>query len=149
MQATGNISEILQSKPAELWCVDADATVYDAIQMMADKNIGALLVLERGGLIGVMSERDYTRKVALRGRSSKDTCVREIVSKPLIATTRDATVEDCMRLMTENRVRHLPVLEGERIVGIVSIGDLVNWIISAQSMAISQLENYITGQYPG
>ena len=149
MQATGNISEILQSKPAELWCVDAGATVYEAIHMMAEKNIGALLVLERGGLIGIMSERDYTRKVALRGRSSKDTCVREIVSKPVITTTRDATVEDCMRLMTDNRVRHLPVLDGDRIVGIVSIGDLVNWIISAQSVAISQLENYISGQYPG
>lgn len=149
MQTTGSISEILQSKPAELWCVDADATVYDAIQMMADKNIGALLVLERASLIAVMTERDYTRKVTLLGRSSRDTRVREIVSRPVIATTRNATVEDCMRLMTENRVRHLPVLEGERIVGIVSIGDLVNWIINAQSMAITQLENYISGQYPG
>ena len=143
MQATGNISEILQSKPAELWCVDADASVYDAIHMMADKNIGALLVLERSSLIGVVSERDYTRKVALRGRTSKDTRVREIVSKPLIATTRDATVEDCMRLMTENRVRHLPVLEKDRIVGIVSIGDVVKRRIEDVEREADEIRNYI------
>jgi CBS domain-containing protein len=116
---------------------------------MADKNIGALLVMNGPRLLGVVSERDYTRKVALNGKSSRETQVREIISTPLISATPDHTVEDCMRLMTANRVRHLPVMDGSQVLGIVSIGDLVNWIISAQSVAITQLESYIAGQYPG
>lgn len=146
---SGTINEILQHKPRELWTVAPHATVFAAIEVMADKNIGALLVMENGRLLGVISERDYTRKVALRGKSSHDTQVREIISTPLISATPQHSVEDCMRLMTANRVRHLPILDGAKVLGIVSIGDLVNWIISAQSVAITQLESYISGQYPG
>jgi CBS domain-containing protein len=122
--------------------------VFDAIQLMADKNIGALLVIEQDKLIGILSERDYTRKVALKGKSSKQTAVREILSGQVIHVTPDHTVEECMRLMTDHRVRHLPVLDGQKIVGVVSIGDLVNWIISAQTTTIQQLQTYIAG-YPG
>lgn len=146
---TGTIDEILQQKPGQLWTISPDATVFDAIELMADKNIGALLVMADGALLGVVSERDYTRKVALKGKSSRDTRVREIISTPLIAATTQHTVQECMRLMTTNRVRHLPILAGNEVLGIVSIGDLVNWIISAQSVAITQLESYIAGQYPG
>ena len=149
MQATGTISEVLLRKPAGISCVDPNATVFEAISEMAGKNIGALLVMDGDRLCGVVSERDYTRKVALRGKSSRETKVHEILSTPIVAAARDNTVEECMRLMTDHRVRHLPVLEGGRVVGIVSIGDLVNWIISAQSQAINQLESYISGQYPG
>ena len=146
---SGNISEILKNKPALLWSISPEATVFDAIQMMADKNVGALLAMAEGKLHGVITERDYTRKVALKGKSSRETKVREIISTPLVSATPAHTVEECMRLMTTHRVRHLPVLESEKVVGIVSIGDLVNWIISAQSMTITQLQSYISGQYPG
>jgi CBS domain-containing protein len=146
---SGTIDDILQHKPAQLWTISADDTVFDAIQQMADKNIGALLVMNGDQLLGVVSERDYTRKVALKGKSSRETKVREIISTPIVSATPHSTVEECMRLMTTNRVRHLPILHGNEVVGIVSIGDLVNWIISAQSVTITQLESYITGQYPG
>jgi CBS domain-containing protein len=146
MQA-GQIREILHTKGGAVWTISPEATVFEAIQMMADKNVGALLVTAEGKLIGIISERDYSRKVILKGRSSKETPVREILSGHIIFVTPDHTVEDCMRLMTEHRVRHLPVLEGEQIAGVVSIGDLVNWIIGAQNSAIHQLETYITG-YP-
>lgn len=147
MTQVGHIREILHTKGSAVWTIPPEATVFDAIQMMADKNVGALLVTVEGKLIGIISERDYSRKVVLKGRSSKETPVREILSGSVIFVTPDHTVEECMRLMTEHRVRHLPVLEGEQIAGVVSIGDLVNWIISAQSSAIHQLETYITG-YP-
>lgn len=146
---TGTISEILKNKPAAVWSISPDATVFEAIQMMADKNVGALLAMTEGKLLGVITERDYTRKVAIKGKSSRETSVGEIVSTPLISATPAHTVEESMRLMTTHRVRHLPVLERDVVVGIVSIGDLVNWIISAQSMTITQLESYISGQYPG
>lgn len=113
--------------------------------MMAQKNVGALLVTREDKLAGIISERDYTRKVALKGRSSKDTRVREILSGRVVSVTPDHTVDQCLRLMTENRVRHLPVLEGQQILGVISIGDLVNWVISAQNATIHQLETYITG----
>ena len=143
----GTISEILTHKGSQAWCISPDATVYDAISMMAEKNIGALLVTEHNRLIGIISERDYTRKVALKGKTSKQVAVREILSGDIVNITPDHTIEECMRLMTERRVRHLPVLEDGRIVGVVSIGDLVNWIISAQSNTIQQLQTYISG-YP-
>ena len=145
---SGVINEILAYKGSHLWTIAPDATVFEAIHLMADKNIGALLVLEDEKLLGVVSERDYTRKVAVKGRASRETKVREVIAAPITATPSH-TVEDCMRLMTENRVRHLPVLEGDKVVGLVSIGDLVNWIISAQSATIHQLESYISGHYPG
>jgi CBS domain-containing protein len=148
MELIGNISAVLGSKPPQVWSIAPEATVFEAIQMMADKNIGALLVMIGGKLTGVISERDYTRKVALKGKSSRETQVREIVSTPVVSATPTHTVAECMRLMTHHRVRHLPVLDGDRVVGIVSIGDLVNWIISAQSIAIQQLETYIAG-HPG
>ncbi len=149
MEVIGTISAILRNKTAGLWSVPPEATVFEAIQLMADKNIGALLVMTADRLVGVVSERDYTRKVALLGKSSRDTPVRDILSTPIIAATPDHTVEACMRLMTTHRVRHLPVLAGDRVLGIVSIGDLVNWTISAQSATIDELEKYISGQYPG
>jgi CBS domain-containing protein len=145
----GTIDEILHQKRGDLYTISPDATVFDAIELMAEKNIGALLVMAGDRLVGVVSERDYTRKVALNGKSSRETRVREIVTTPVIAVSPSHTVEQCMRLMTENRVRHLPVLEHDEVVGIVSIGDLVNWTISAQSVTITQLESYISGQYPG
>ena len=148
MEVIGTISAVLRHKGSQVWSISTEATVFDAIREMAEKNIGALLVTEGDRLVGIMSERDYTRKVALRGRSSKETKVREIISSPLVHVSPNHTVQECMRLMTEHRIRHLPVREGDRTVGLVSIGDLVNWIISAQSAALSQLQNYITGEYP-
>jgi CBS domain-containing protein len=141
----GTINEILGSKGTNVWSVSPDITVFDAIQLMADKNIGALLVTEHDKLVGIMSERDYTRKVALKGKSSKQTAVREILSGKVISVNPGHTVEECMRLMTTHHVRHLPVIEHDRIVGIVSIGDLVNSIISAQHVTINQLQTYIAG----
>jgi len=145
MIPTGSISEILDHKGSNVWTIGPDATVFEAIQMMSDKNIGAVLVTERDRLIGIISERDYTRKVALKGKSSKELHVREIIPDRVFSVTPQHTVEECLRLMTERRVRHLPVLDGEKIIGLVSIGDLVNWIISAQSTTIQQLETYISG----
>jgi CBS domain-containing protein len=147
MNPNGTISEILNYKGTNVWFISPEATVFDAVKMMADKNVGALLVTEGDKLVGIISERDYTRKVALKGKSSKETAVREILSGRVIHATPANTVEECMRLMTDHRIRHLPVLEEGRIVGVVSIGDLVNWIISAQTTRISQLQTYIAG-YP-
>ena len=147
MIPSGTINEILHHKGNAVWTIAPDATVFEAIQTMADKNVGALLVTEKEKLLGVISERDYTRKVALKGKSSKELKVREIISAP-VKVTPAHSIEECMRLMTEYRVRHLPVLDGEKIIGVVSIGDLVNWIISAQGTTIRQLETYIQG-YPG
>ena len=147
MTTVGTIREILNHKGDALWTVPPERTVFEAIELMAEKNIGALLVVKDGKLAGLITERDYTRKVILKGRASKATLVREILSGPAIRVSPEHTVEHCLRLMTEHRVRHLPVLEGEKILGVISIGDLVNWVISAQSSTIHQLETYITG-YP-
>ena len=142
------IREILTHQGTNVWTITPESTVLEAIQMMADKNVGALLVANKDGqLLGVLSERDYTRKIALKGRSSKDTQVRDILSARVVSVSPDHTVEECLRLMTEHRIRHLPVMDGPKILGVISIGDLVNWIISAQSSTIQQLETYITG-YP-
>ena len=150
MTPSGQIQQILQNKGGNVWSVSPDTKVFDAIKLMAEKNVGALLVTASGGkLLGILSERDYTRKVVLKGRSSKDTAVREILSDHLVSVTPEHSVEDCMRLMTQHRIRHLPVLRGDTLVGVVSIGDLVNWIISAQTSTIQQLESYIMGQSLG
>jgi CBS domain-containing protein len=149
MKITGTINAVLGEKGTRVWSISPDATVFDAIEMMSEKNVGALPVIEQGKILGIVSERDYTRKVALKGKASKQTMVREIMFTPIIAVTPDHTVEECLRIMTEHRVRHLPVLDGGTIIGIVSIGDLVNWTISAQTATIDHLENYIAGQYPG
>jgi CBS domain-containing protein len=147
MQAT--VDAILKQKGSRVWTVPGEATVFEAIQLMGARNIGALVVVSRDKLAGIFSERDFTRKVALHGKSPQETLVSEVLSAQLVVTAPNSTVEECMRLMTENRVRHLPVLNGEQLVGLISIGDLVNWTISAQSVEIDQLHNYIAGQYPG
>ena len=149
MKIAGTIRELLTHKPTVLWSVGPEMMIYDAIQLMADKNVGALLVMSGGSLLGIISERDYTRKVVLKGKSSKQTAVRDIISTSVITVTPLDTVEECMRLMTEHRIRHLPVVEAGKVVGVISIGDLVNWTISAQDIALSQMEGFISGRYPG
>lgn len=148
MKTNYPIASILVHKTSALWSVTPEATVFEAIRLMAEKDIGSLLVMSEGKLAGLFTERDYTRKVALQGKTSKETRVGEIIPREIIAVTPDDSVEECMRLMTEKRVRHLPIVEGANVVGIVSIGDLVNWIISTQNAHIEQMEQYISGSVP-
>jgi CBS domain-containing protein len=140
------ISEILEQKGYEVWSVAPTAPVFEAVLRMSQARVGALLVLERGKLVGIISERDYARKVILEGRSSKETLVWEIMTTPVITVGPTATVGECMQLMTAHRIRHLPVLERQKAAGMISIGDLVQWIISAHEGMVEQLSNYITGQ---
>jgi CBS domain-containing protein len=147
MNTIGTIADIISTKGGTVWSISPRSTVFEAIQLMANKNVGALLVMERGQVIGILSERDYTRKVALKGKSSKDTSVNEILSGRVISVSPDQSIDECMRLMSTHRIRHLPVIEGDQLMGIISIGDLVNWIISAQTSTIHQLQTYISG-YP-
>jgi CBS domain-containing protein len=137
---------ILNRKSSALWWVAPEATVYEAIALMAEKGIGAVLVLSQGSLVGIVSERDYARKVVLRGRNSKETSVREIMSSPVFTIVPELRTDECMRLVTERRIRHLPVTEHGRVVGIVTIGDLVKSIISEQADTIEQLTSYIVGR---
>ena len=149
MKVSGNVSAILAHKKAStVWSIGPNAMVIDAIQLMDEKNVGALPVVDNGTLVGIVSERDYTRKVILKGRSSKETPVSVIMTAQLLTVNPNHSVTECMRIMTEKRVRHLPVLEGSNLVGILSIGDVVNWFISAQTATINNLERYITGDYP-
>ena len=148
MKSSVPISSLLHHKSSVLWSIPPETTVFEAIKLMAEKNIGALLVLSDGRLVGLFTERDYARKIVLQGKSSKETRVREIFTGVVITVKPHDSVEDCMKLMTEHRVRHLPVVEGEKVVGLVSIGDLVNWIISTQSAQIDQMAQYISGGYP-
>jgi CBS domain-containing protein len=143
---TGTIGTILHHKGAIVWTISPQATVFEAIQLLARENIGALLVMEGDKLVGIFSERDYTRKVALEGKTSHTTRVREVLSANVATIKPDDTVEEAMRLMTDKHIRHLPVLEEGRVMGIVSIGDMVNWIISAQTATIDQLESYVSGR---
>lgn len=145
MKTTYPISSLLHHKGGAVFSIAPEATVFEAIKLMADKNIGSLLVMSGGKLVGIFTERDYTRKIALQGKTSRETKVGEIMPRNIISVTPDDSVEECMRLMTENRVRHLPVVEGAQVVGVISIGDLVNWIISTQNAAIEQMEQYIAG----
>ncbi len=149
MKPVDTIDSVLKLKGRQLWSVAPTATVYEAIEIMSDKGVGALLVLADGRLEGIISERDYARKIILLDRSSKQTAVREIMTSPVLTVTPKDTVEECMRLMTEHRTRHLPVVERDRVVGMISIGDLVNWIITAHEETIGQLQSYIAGSYPG
>lgn len=149
MELTDPVKAVLQQKGSEVWSVAPDTSVYDAIEMMSEKQIGALLVISEGKLVGAISERDYARKVILQGKSSRQTRVAEIMASPVISVGPDASVEDCMRTMTDSRIRHLPIVTGETVLGVVSIGDLVKWIISAQEQTIRHLHNYITNRYPG
>ena len=142
-------AEILARKGSQVWSIGPDASVFDALRLMDEVGAGALLVLNGGRLIGMISERDYARKVILKNRSSRETRVSEIMSTPAISVSTDALVSDCLRVMTENRVRHLPVLDNAgAIVGVVSIGDLVNAVLSAQAAEMRHLKSYVAGHYP-
>ena len=139
------IRQLLESKGSDVWSIGPDASVYESMKLMADKGIGALVVLDGGKLVGIISERDYARKVVLKERASKQTLVSEIMSKDVLYARPDHTVEECLALMTEKRTRHLPVLDGDELVGIISIGDLVKSVIDEQQHVIEQLEHYIRG----
>ena len=148
MRVVDPVSFILRKKGTDVWSVPSDATVYDAMKMMADKDVGALLIMDGSEFVGVVSERDYARKVILQGRSSRETPVREIATETVITITPECSVDEAMRLITTNRIRHLPVVCEGRVHGMISIGDLVQWISFAQDQTIEQLEHYIEGKYP-
>jgi CBS domain-containing protein len=149
MKPVDTLESVLRFKDRRVWSIAPAATVYEAIARMSEKSIGALVVLSEGRLAGIISERDYARKVILLDRSSKETQVWEIMTDRVITASPNDTVEGCMRSMTDNRIRHLPVLDGDEVIGVVSIGDLVNWTISAHEETIGQLQGYIQGRYPG
>lgn len=150
MDIQGTVRDILQSKGDQVWTTLEDASVYTALGLMGEKNIGALVVLDAAGQVaGVLSERDYSRKVVLQGRTSRDTKVGEIISRPAITVRSRDGIEKCMQLMTGNRIRHLPVVDDGRLVGLISIGDLVSWVMNSQRHTIQQLQGYISGEYPG
>src|ERR1700740_110588 len=142
-EISGKVSGILaRKKVSSVWSIGPNATVLDSIRFMDEKNVGALPVVDNVKLVGIVSERDYTRKIVLKGKSSKETPVSEIMTKQLVTVSPRESVTECMRIITEKRVRHLPVLEGADLVGILSIGDVVNWLISAQAATIDNLERY-------
>lgn len=142
-----NVEKLLKIKGAQTWTIGPKASVYEALQEMSDKDAGALLVIEEGKLVGIFTERDYARKLILKGRFSKDTQVDELMTRDVLYVERHNSIEDCMVLMTNKRVRHLPVMDNGQLVGIVTIGDVVKHIIAAQESTIAQLENYIAGGY--
>ena len=149
MDVSGTIGAILNQKSRDIYSVSPDATVFEAVQLMDAKNVGALLVMDGEQLVGVISERDYTRKIMLRGKRSRETKVAEIMSSDVTVTNPREPVEKCLRLMTDKHIRHLPVVEDDKVVGVISIGDLVKHVIPCQSAAIAHLEHYIHGGYAG
>ncbi len=149
MEITTAARALLEHKGKDVWTISPDATVFEAIQMMSDKNVGALPVVKSSKLVGIISERDYMSKVMLKGRSSKETLVHDIMTREVVTVSPTQSVSECMSIITEHRVRHLPVVDGDQLLGIVSIGDLVRWIIATQRTTIEQLEKYIVGGYPG
>ncbi len=142
------VGSMLRHKGGEIYWLAPEATVYEAVAMMAEKSVGALLVLSGGKLTGIVSERDYARKVILKGKHSHDIQVREIMTSPVYTISPEHSVEDCMRVITSHRIRHLPVMDGDNLLGMISIGDVVRSIISAQAHTIDQLSSYIEGRYP-
>ncbi len=140
-----SVRQLLSSKSREIWSVSPSQSVYEALELMAEKDIGAVLVIEAGQLVGIFSERDYARKVILRGKSSRETSVGELMTRNVLYVRPNQSLEECMALMTDKRIRHLPVLENNRLIGIVTIGDIVKAIISDQEFTIHELESYITG----
>jgi len=140
-----SVRQVLSSKSREVWSVSPSQSVYEALQLMAAKDIGAVLVLENGAVVGIFSERDYARKVILKGKSSKETTVGELMTRDVLYVRPDQSIDECMALMTEKHIRHLPVMEKDQLLGIVTIGDIVKAIISDQQFIIRELENYITG----
>lgn len=141
------ISQLLESKGYDIWSITPQAPAYEALQIMSEKDVGALLVIDEGKLVGIFSERDYARKVILKGKSSKDTSVCELMTDTVFSIDPQNTLQDCMALMTTKHIRHLPVIKNERLIGIVTIGDVVSHIISNQELTIQQLDRYISDGY--